>query len=146
MGLILLACDLADDRAGARSEGPASEPREPGVAPSAAAKPAAPATTAHPPAEKPPSPGFVGRWAADERLCASKAWRFTERMLRTPAGSVCNFAEVTAVPGGYDIKAHCTAEATQQQDVIELRFAQSAGAMLFDSKTIAAVGLIRCGA
>lgn len=160
MGLMLVACNTADEEAGTRSEDPATEARSPAgarresaskapsAAPSesAAASPAAPEQIAPLPPRNQPHPAYVGRWAADEKLCASQAWRFTERMLHTPAGSVCSFDDVVAVPGGYDIKAHCTAEATQQADVIEIRFAQSAGAMLFDSKTISAVGLIKCGA
>jgi hypothetical protein len=88
---------------------------------------------------------FVGRWAAEERLCARSAWRFTERELRTPAGSVCRFTEVRSVPGGYDIAARCTAEAPERDDVLRLRFAESAGGMLFESESIADVGLVRCG-
>jgi hypothetical protein len=89
-------------------------------------------------------PRFVGRWAAEERLCADTAWRFTAGELRTPAGSICRFTEVREVPGGYDIAARCTAEAPERDDVLRLRFPESAGGMLFESDSIADAGLVRC--
>jgi hypothetical protein len=90
-------------------------------------------------------PRFVGRWAAEERLCESAVWRFAERELRTPAGSVCRFTDVRSVPGGYDIAARCTAEAPERGDLLKLRFPESAGGMTFESETIADAGLVRCG-
>lgn len=95
----------------------------------------------------PPSEGprFVGRWAADERACSSAAWIFTQTTLRTPAGSRCSFDQVTPVPGGYDIQATCTAEAPPAPDTLTIRFAESAKAMLFESRTIADAGLVFCG-
>ena len=95
----------------------------------------------------PPSEGlrFVGRWAADERSCTSAAWIFTQSTLRTPAGSSCNFDQVTQVPGGYDIQATCTAEAPPAPDTLKIRFAESAKAMLFESTVIADAGLVFCG-
>jgi len=89
---------------------------------------------------------FLGRWAAEERLCARSAWEFTSEGLRTPAGSVCRFREVRAVPGGYDIDANCAAEGPEETDVLNIRFAESARAMLFDSRTVAGTGLILCPA
>jgi hypothetical protein len=88
---------------------------------------------------------FVGKWAADEKSCQSAAWQFTDTNLKTPAGSSCSFERVTQVPGGYDIQATCTAEGPPTPDVLEIRFAESAKAMLFDSKTIAGKGLVFCG-
>lgn len=88
---------------------------------------------------------FVGRWAVEERLCRTTAWRFTESGLNTPAGSVCRFTEVRDVPGGYDISARCTAEAPERDDVLRIRFAESARAMLFESDSIADAGLVYCG-
>ena len=90
------------------------------------------------------TPRFVGRWAAEPRLCATAAWRFGEDELRTPAGPVCRFTEVREVAGGYDIAARCTAEAPERDDVLRLRFAESAGGMLFESDSIADAGLVRC--
>lgn len=90
-------------------------------------------------------PRFVGRWATDEKNCETLAWSFTADGLETPAGSVCRFRDVREVPGGYDIDASCTAESPEQDDLIELRFAQSARGMLFESRSIADAGLIRCG-
>jgi hypothetical protein len=89
-------------------------------------------------------PRFVGRWAAEKRLCARSAWRFTGTELSTPAGSVCRFTEVREVAGGYDIAARCTAEAPARDDVLRLRFPESAGGMLFESDSVADAGLVRC--
>ena len=87
---------------------------------------------------------FVGRWAADQRLCENEAWRFTDSELRTPTGSVCRFTDIRAVDGGYDIAAHCTAEGPEMEDQLRIRFAESAGAMLFESEHVAEEGLIPC--
>lgn len=136
--------------AGCQSEPATDAPRE-------AAEPAATSNDIGPPppkadmeaslnlgADQPSAPRFVGLWATEERLCETTAWRFSERELRTPAGSVCQFTEVEEVPGGYDINARCTAEGPEQEDVLEIRFAESAGAMLFESQSIADAGLISC--
>ena len=116
-----------------------SEPTPPPVEETQAPEPAA--RSAEPAAEE---PRFVGLWAADERMCADKAWRFTGTSLATPAGSVCRFEDVTSAPGGYDIAARCTAEGPETADALEIRFAESAEAMLFESDVIADAGLIRC--
>lgn len=97
-----------------------------------------------PSSESAGAPRFVGRWAVEERLCPTTAWRFTESELNTPAGSVCRFTDVREVPGGYDVRARCTAEGPETDDVLELRFAESAGGMLFGSNVIADAGLVRC--
>ena len=86
---------------------------------------------------------FVGRWASEARDCADP-WLFTASSLKTPAGSVCSFSQVREVPGGYDVAASCTAEGPAEDDVLRLRFAQSARALLFESRTIADAGLVRC--
>lgn len=88
---------------------------------------------------------FVGRWAAEEPLCRTQAWRFTADGLETPGASVCSFGDITPVDGGYDIAARCTAEAPERADTLRLRFAESAHAMLFDSEVIADTGLVYCG-
>ena len=88
---------------------------------------------------------FVGKWAADQKSCESAAWQFTETSLSTPAGSSCSFNRVTEVPGGYDVDATCTAEGPATADTLKIRFAESAKAMLFDSKSIADTGLVFCG-
>ena len=88
---------------------------------------------------------FIGKWAADERSCQTAAWQFTSTTLRTPAGSACSFNRVTEVPGGYDIQATCTAEGPPTSDTLQIRFAESAKAMLFESQSIADSGLVFCG-
>ena len=49
------------------------------------------------------------------------------------------------MPRGYDIVAPCTAEGPETDDAIEIRFAESARAMLFESDAIADAGLVYCG-
>ncbi len=88
---------------------------------------------------------FVGKWAKDQKSCESAAWQFTASALRTPTGGNCSFDRVTDVPGGYDIQATCSAKEPPAPDSITIRFAESAKAMLFDSKTLGNAGLVFCG-
>jgi hypothetical protein len=90
-------------------------------------------------------PRFVGKWAADEKSCQSAAWQFTDSTLRTPAGANCSFDQIIEVPGGYDIQATCKAKGAPVPDTLKLRFAESAKALLFESKTLGSPGLIYCG-
>ena len=90
-------------------------------------------------------PRFVGKWAADQKSCDSAAWQFTASALRTPTGGSCSFNQATDVPGGYDIQATCAAKGPPASDTIKVRFAESAKAMLFDSKTLGNTGLVFCG-
>jgi len=91
------------------------------------------------------TPRYVGRWAATEQLCASGAWRFYATHLETAGEVSCSYDRVDKVPGGYDLHAMCTAEAPPMPDLIKLRFAESAQAMLVESKTLKSTGLIYCG-
>ena len=155
-GLALAAC----------SRQPANETTADGMTPAAndvapptaPASPAATATptppsTSHPdsgePGKLPPvggaAPRYVGRWAASEGLCASGAWRFHATHLETAGEVSCRYDRVDTVPGGYDLHATCTAEAPPAADLIKLRFAESAQAMLVESKTFKSTGLIYCG-
>lgn len=120
------------------------------VAPGAAAPPAPPPLEGQRPvnveAAAPESAParYVGRWAAKEALCKQGAWKFDERHLATAGEVSCDFSRVTQVAGGYDIEATCHAEGDTTEDRISLRFAESAGAMLVESKIFRPVGLIRC--
>ncbi|MBO9623258.1 MAG: hypothetical protein J7500_11160 [Sphingomonas sp.] len=87
---------------------------------------------------------YVGRWAANEGLCKDGAWRFEERHLATAGEVSCDFDRVTQVSGGYDIHAQCLAEGNRTTEVIKVRFAESARAMLVESPTFREVGLIPC--
>ncbi|HVI98670.1 MAG TPA: hypothetical protein VM657_06340 [Sphingomonas sp.] len=89
---------------------------------------------------------YVGRWAATQQLCATGAWRFQPKRLDTAGEVSCAFDDVKKVPGGYDIAASCLAEGQQSKDTIQLRFAESARAMLVQSKMWDGVGLTYCGA
>lgn len=87
---------------------------------------------------------YVGRWAANAGLCRDGAWRFEERHLATAGEVSCDFDRVTQVAGGYDVHAQCHAEGERMSEVIKLRFAESAGAMLVESKTFGPIGLVPC--
>ena len=87
---------------------------------------------------------YAGRWAARESLCKSGTWRFEPKRLVTAGEVSCDFDGVSKIPGGYDIAATCRAEGKTSKDTIQLRFAESAQAMLVTSK-MWDVGLIYCG-
>jgi hypothetical protein len=88
---------------------------------------------------------FVGRWAPSEGDCTSRAWRFTADALIVDGGPHCSFYKVDEAPGGYDIAAQCPTKEPVHTDLIKLRFAESARAMLVESNAISPMGLIYCG-
>ena len=88
---------------------------------------------------------FVGTWAKDKASCALKPWRFTRDELSATDGPHCSIYDLKTVPGGYDIAVQCPAKKPDPTDLIKLRFAQSAGAMLIESNAIEPMGLIYCG-
>jgi hypothetical protein len=88
---------------------------------------------------------FVGEWATSEANCASKPWRFSADTLDATDGPKCSIYKVSKVPGGYDLAAECPAKKPLPTDLIKLRFAESARAMLVESNAIAPMGLIYCG-
>ena len=87
---------------------------------------------------------FVGTWAANQAECSSKPWIFTDKAL-AGSGPQCDFYKVSKSPGGYDIAATCPAKEPVHTDLIRLRFAESAGAMLVESNAIPPTGLVYCG-
>ena len=95
----------------------------------------------------PPSavPRFVGKWAADQRACTSAAWQFTTSTLRTPSGDSCTFDRVNDLAGGYKIDATCSGKGQPTSESIDIRFAESAKAMLLNSKSLGDKGLVFCG-
>ncbi len=96
-----------------------------------------------------PAPGavprFVGNWAKNQQSCHSAVWKFTDSTLRTPDGESCSFNRVTEAAGGYDIQATCSAKGGPQSELLKIRFAESAKAMLLDSKELKNAGLVFCG-
>jgi hypothetical protein len=151
-GLALAACSQqpANETASADTMTPVANDASP--SPTAAASPT-PVSSSSPdsgePGKLPPpggaTPRYVGRWAASEQLCAAGAWRFYATHLETAGEVSCTYNRVDTVPGGYDLHATCTAEAPPAPDLIKLRFAESAQAMLVDSKTFKSTGLVYCG-
>jgi len=88
---------------------------------------------------------FVGTWASSKAECASKPWRFTADRLTVAGGPSCSFYKVTKAPGGYDIAAQCPTKEPIHTDLINVRFAESARAMLVESNAIKPTGLLYCG-
>ncbi|HET8750590.1 MAG TPA: hypothetical protein VFM42_07600 [Sphingomicrobium sp.] len=88
---------------------------------------------------------FVGTWAKDPAGCTSNPWRFTAKALTVRDGPNCTFYKVSKAPGGYDIAAQCPGKEPIHTDLIKLRFAESARAMLVESNAISPMGLIYCG-
>jgi hypothetical protein len=88
---------------------------------------------------------FVGTWAASQANCKSRPWRFTARELTVVGGPHCSFYNVAKAPGGYDVAAECPTKKPVHTDLIKLRFAESAQAMLVESNAIQPTGLIYCG-
>jgi len=88
---------------------------------------------------------FIGLWATDKANCVAHGWRFTSDALTEPDGSHCSFYKVTKMPGGYDLAARCPAKKPDELDLIKLRFAESARAMLVESNAIKPTGLLYCG-
>jgi hypothetical protein len=110
----------------------------------AQATPTAPASTSSlPPASA--ALRFVGRWATSQANCASKPWLFTADRLTATDGPHCSIYKVTNMAGGYDLAAECPAKVPDHSDLIKLRFAESAQAMLVESNAIAPMGLVYCG-
>ena len=148
--LALAACGQnSGNETAANTEMVASPAPLPAATPTAGPAPATtPASAVIPGTTLPPSsadPRYAGRWATDAGLCRDGAWVFRPKRLDTAGEVSCTFDRVATVPGGYDIDATCTAEAPPKPDRITLRFAESAKAMLVESKTFRSVGLIYCG-
>ena len=88
---------------------------------------------------------FVGLWATSAANCTARPWRFTADALTADGGPSCTFYKVTKVAGGYDLAAQCPAKEPVHSDLIKLRFAESARAMLVESNAIEPTGLVYCG-
>ncbi len=87
---------------------------------------------------------FLGTWAANKAACISAPWHFTRSEMRAANGDHCTIYQVSELPGGYDLAVQCPAKKPLPTDLIKLRFAQSAGAMLVESNAIAPTGLVKC--
>jgi hypothetical protein len=88
---------------------------------------------------------FVGTWATNPGNCSSKPWRFTAHELTARDGPHCSIYKVSKVAGGYDLAAQCPAKKPVPTDLIRVRFAESARAMLVESNAISPMGLVYCG-
>jgi hypothetical protein len=126
--LALCACDR-----------PAEAPNAQG----AAAPPNAPA--ASPLTPKTPTPlFFVGRWAADTKLCDKGAWVITVHGVETAGEVSCKFEGPPQGAGSVEVDAVCTAQAPPKRYRLRFSYAQSAKALLVENGPFADMGLIRC--
>lgn len=91
------------------------------------------------------TPRFVGRWAWADDRCAQDAWTFRADGLSTPGEVSCSWTDIREAPGGYDVSATCIAEAPPEEYIFQLRFAESAQAMMVDGGPMGAVSLVYCG-
>lgn len=90
------------------------------------------------------APFFVGRWAAEEKLCQSAAWEITAERLSTPGHVVCEFNEVHESAAGYEIDATCMAEVPPAPYTLAVFYAPSVGALLIEGGPFEPVGLTAC--
>lgn len=88
---------------------------------------------------------FVGRWAKSQAECKTKPWVFTDKELSVVDGPHCSIYNVAKAPGGYNLAATCPAKEPVHTDLISIRFAESAQAMLVESNAISPMGLVYCG-
>jgi hypothetical protein len=88
---------------------------------------------------------FVGRWAKSDAECKTKPWVFTDKELSAVGGPHCTIYNIAKAPGGYNLAATCPAKVPVHTDLISIRFAESAQAMLVESNAISPMGLVYCG-
>lgn len=88
---------------------------------------------------------FIGRWARNQAECKTKPWVFTDKELTAVGGPHCSIYHVATAPGGYNLAATCPAKEPVHTDLISIRFAESAQAMLVESNAISPMGLVYCG-
>ena len=145
--LVLAACNRAaqppENQATATEKTAAEANASGGVAETTAANEAGTSSRALPPANA--GLRFVGTWAATKQECTSKPWRFTADAVKVERGPQCSFYKVSTAPGGYNIAATCPSKTPVHSDLIRLRFAESAQAMLVESNAIPPTGLVYCG-
>jgi hypothetical protein len=114
--------------------------------PAAAEPPAAPEPEGAPAILDLPPPGaeprFIGHWAASAEACPSAPWRFTAEDISGPDGKACRITKTVEAPGGYDLSASC---GSADEQAVQIRFAESAQAMLIASDTLGDIGLVFCG-
>lgn len=149
LALLLVGCgktqEAAENQPSASEKPVAASSSSPAPAPAASASRNASesALGALPPADA--ALRFVGTWAKSRSECASAGWHFTADKMVVAGGPSCSLYKVSKVPGGYDLAAQCPEKKPDPTDLIKLRFAESARAMLVESNAIAPMGLIYCG-
>ncbi|RYY47061.1 MAG: hypothetical protein EOP59_01810 [Sphingomonadales bacterium] len=106
---------------------------------------ASPSPDPVPEASASPTPArYIGRWAADPKLCKGGAWKFAVMDLSTAGEVSCDFHKVRRTAEGYEAEATCFAEGTRTDETIRMRFADARDAMTVDSKTFRGIALKRC--
>ena len=110
----------------------------------AADVPAAPKATLS--SERPSSPAslFVGRWAADPKLCGKAAWVITGQGINTAGEVSCRFDGQPEGYGPVEVDAACTSEGVEKRWRLRFSYAESAQALLVENGPFAPIGLMRC--
>lgn len=114
----------------------------PSPAPAADA-PAPPAATPRAGALAPEALFFVGRWAAEAKMC-DDPWVITAQELTTPGHVVCRFEQVSRTDQGLEAQAACTAEGPPEPRRLRFAYAQSARALMIAGGPFNDIGLVRC--
>jgi hypothetical protein len=98
---------------------------------------------APPPASKAPL-FFVGRWAADLKLCDKGAWVITAQGISTAGEVSCRFNGPPQGRGPVEVDATCTSDGVEKPWRLRFSYAESAQALLVENGPFAAIGLMRC--
>ncbi|MFC3077219.1 hypothetical protein ACFODL_03845 [Phenylobacterium terrae] len=137
MRRVVLALAVLGLAACERGEAPAPEAQRP-----AATAPPAPAAAA-PGGLAPEELFFVGRWAADAKMCGDP-WIITAQELNTPGHVVCKFEQVSRTAQGLEAASTCTAEGPPEPRRLRFAYAQSARALMIEGGPFNDIGLVRC--
>jgi len=113
--------------------------------PEPAPAPDAPSVAAEPVSNPTAQPAYVGRWAANPALCASRAWDFRHDGLSGPGDVACRFEGVAALDDGYEIAALCTSQAPPESRRLSLDFGAGERTMSIQGGPAGdALSLVRC--
>jgi len=115
------------------------------TSPEPAPAPDAASVVAEPVSNPTAQPAYVGRWAANPALCASRAWEFRHDGLSGPSDVACRFEGVAALDDGYEIAALCTSQAPPESRRLSLDFGAGERTMSIQGGPAGdALSLVRC--
>jgi len=103
---------------------------------------AAPETAA--PGQAPSPLFFVGRWAADPKLCDKGAWVITAQEISTGGEVACRFNGPPQGRGPVEVDATCRSDGAEKPWRLRFSYAEPAQALLVENGPFAPTGLMRC--